>query len=673
MMILQTYQKRIAVFVMVIAMSFGFFAAPVAQAEAEELPVLQKEYSFTNFQSDEDYRALVINLIRQLLAQIAALQASSGNTDNVGGPAQFGLAVGDTVETTDKLSIRLTPAGTLLDVVDKGIQGKITTGPRFVEGRTWWGVEFYRPMSNQSFTSGWVAGDWLNRIDNGAQEDDDKDDPKDDDKDDPSQPVRVQINNINEKVFTPHPHVRFEIEFEVEALTDDVYVLAALSAKDGALQPIVRAGRNSKAEGDMTFALSSSADRDGSFYEVREGDVEDFELVVSFNPKASGFYSMELPKLPYTLGKAGGNVQVIALDGAKTDLAYVEVVTAADEDEDDATRELQPIINELEAQIKLQGREPVAPSKTAREAMSVSELQSIIASLQAQVASNQEEDEDDDMVEEVVVAPEKNHFACNRSEGRGSLDNTEVACYGVWDYGNSFGGDQHMCGQYSRYELGCTIEVPVCESGVAQATRYYSNRQLGSVSSSNIAVIANNLQTTPEVVREEMAGMWEYTCVADSSDEMTGDFWDLDDTFAYVVGVYEGSYPDGVSHSGGFHPQGEVTLTMNRSAGQYEDTMLVLTSYEPVKWKLEGDAAGYVTRVFLSGYYDQEIVGIDDDVEVIYQTYESGSREYFYFYEKDSRDAKELIDYLEEVSGDRNLYPYYGAYSADTINLGLKG
>lgn len=169
----------------------------------------------------------------------------------------------------------------------------------------------------------------------------------------------------------------------------------------------------------------------------------------------------------------------------------------------------------------------------------------------------------------------------------------------------------------------------------------------------------------------------ELDSIADSTDDedtvATRDFWDLDDTFVYGVGVYEGVYPDGDSHSFGYHPQGEITLKMNKRDGQSEDTMLVLTAYEPVQWKLTGDATEYVTRVFLSGYYDQEIIGISPDVEVVHLSHESGDSEYFYPYENNSKNLTELEEYIEDKSGDRAQWYWRGAYSLDAIGLGQKG
>jgi len=152
-------------------------------------------------------------------------------------------------------------------------------------------------------------------------------------------------------------------------------------------------------------------------------------------------------------------------------------------------------------------------------------------------------------------------------------------------------------------------------------------------------------------------------------------FWDIDENDGvYVVGVYEGSYPSGVSHSGNYHPQGEVILNMTKQAGQSLDTMLILTAYEPVLWKLQGDATQYVTRVFLSGYHEQEITGIGPNVEVINLSHEGGDSEYFYAYDRNSNEFKKLQTYLKHKTGKTlDLYHPGSGHSANRINLGQKG
>lgn len=109
-----------------------------------------------------------------------------------------------------------------------------------------------------------------------------------------------------------------------------------------------------------------------------------------------------------------------------------------------------------------------------------------------------------------ATPPEANYFSCDRTAAYGTGN---IACYGMWDYGNSFGGDENMCGSYGMgVNTGCVIDASACQSGSAIATQYYSNRDLGSLSSSNLATIASNLETTSAVAEEEIAGLWEYTC-----------------------------------------------------------------------------------------------------------------------------------------------------------------
>jgi peptidoglycan hydrolase-like protein with peptidoglycan-binding domain len=192
-----------------------------------------------------------------------------------------------------------------------------------------------------------------------------------------------------------------------------------------------------------------------------------------------------------------------------------------------------------------------------------------------------------------------------------------------------------------------------------------SDSKRKSASEQELQAMINNLmqQIAQQQQETELVG-----------DTESRDFWDIEyPTHVYAVGAYEGSYPDGDQHSFRYHPQGEVTLNMNKRSGQSEDTMLILTSYEPVNWKLTGDATEYVTRVFLSGYYDQEITGIGSDVEVVHMSHQSGDREYFYAYDEGSANFRDLREYVEDQS-DEEIYLYWSSdYSLSTVNLGQKG
>ena len=66
--------------------------------------------------------------------------------------------------------------------------------------------------------------------------------------------------------------------------------------------------------------------------------------------------------------------------------------------------------------------------------------------------------------------------------------------------------------------------------------------------------------------------------------------------------------------------------------------ILVLTSYEPVAWKVE-TPRGAVARVIASGYYTQTVEGLDGKVPVTLISYKAGDRDYFYAFRKEA-DAK---------------------------------
>ncbi len=114
------------------------------------------------------------------------------------------------------------------------------------------------------------------------------------------------------------------------------------------------------------------------------------------------------------------------------------------------------------------------------------------------------------------VAPQKNYFACNRSLSPAqTFANGQVACYGMWDYGNDFGGDVNMCGSYNG-STGCNIPVSACASSYGSATKYYSNSALSN-NASKLSEVAANLQVTTSVAKAGIAGLWEYTCSSNDS------------------------------------------------------------------------------------------------------------------------------------------------------------
>jgi len=140
-------------------------------------------------------------------------------------------------------------------------------------------------------------------------------------------------------------------------------------------------------------------------------------------------------------------------------------------------------------------------------------------------------------VESVVVNPPlKNNFACNRSAAVAS-ESGKFACYGVWDYGERFGGDVDMCGAYNQGRLGCEVNAPVCESGKAVAEEYYSNRDLKQMNRVLLQTISNNLQANRTTALDGVAGLWKYSCVEPSSSIVVAELPPVNSLYQSLAGV----------------------------------------------------------------------------------------------------------------------------------------
>lgn len=113
-----------------------------------------------------------------------------------------------------------------------------------------------------------------------------------------------------------------------------------------------------------------------------------------------------------------------------------------------------------------------------------------------------------------AAAPQVNYMDCNNTMGRTAQENGKIGCYGVWDYGNSFGGDKNMCQKsiYGKSTKGCIIETQTCKSGYASATRRFTPANL-DINGRKLRVLAKNLKTDIYTLRDEMVTVWEYTCM----------------------------------------------------------------------------------------------------------------------------------------------------------------
>jgi hypothetical protein len=108
-----------------------------------------------------------------------------------------------------------------------------------------------------------------------------------------------------------------------------------------------------------------------------------------------------------------------------------------------------------------------------------------------------------------TTTPNRNAFGCGRTLVGGTYANGVVGCYGMWDYGDVFGGDHYMCGSYGEGKIGCQIKTNVCTSGYAKATAYYAGADL---TATKLNTISARLNTTSDVAKNGIAGLWEYSC-----------------------------------------------------------------------------------------------------------------------------------------------------------------
>ena len=122
------------------------------------------------------------------------------------------------------------------------------------------------------------------------------------------------------------------------------------------------------------------------------------------------------------------------------------------------------------------------------------------------------EEEEEEREEEISV-PNKNYQACDRSLGT-KKENGQYACYGTWDYGNDFGGDNDMCGSYGSGTTGCEISAPVCDSNVAKAMQHY---KISSQSDEMVTKLAELFHVNIPSLKDGMKEVWRYECVAPGS------------------------------------------------------------------------------------------------------------------------------------------------------------
>jgi hypothetical protein len=101
----------------------------------------------------------------------------------------------------------------------------------------------------------------------------------------------------------------FTLEFSVTAFEEDFYMPMTVgrntiaSTTQGFVYTI-QSGGASVSTGTSTDDITSTADDDGTYFVVREGDTEEFTIEISYDPASAGFYRAALTGIQYDADSA---------------------------------------------------------------------------------------------------------------------------------------------------------------------------------------------------------------------------------------------------------------------------------------------------------------------------------------------------------------------------------
>ncbi len=131
-----------------------------------------------------------------------------------------------------------------------------------------------------------------------------------------------------------------------------------------------------------------------------------------------------------------------------------------------------------------------------------------------------------DPVPAIEPAPKVNAANCAGTLLGSNLPGGAFACLGLWDFSDSFGQDQNMCGgagsAYTAPALHCRVPAAACASGFATATSMRNiypawdslTDGVDLASDAEVAAYANILNSSPQVLRRELIRVWNYSCEA---------------------------------------------------------------------------------------------------------------------------------------------------------------
>lgn len=129
----------------------------------------------------------------------------------------------------------------------------------------------------------------------------------------------------------------------------------------------------------------------------------------------------------------------------------------------------------------------------------------------------------------------------------------------------------------------------------------------------------------------------------------------------HIIGVYETRS----DHSGGYHPTGKAYVHVSGSAEN--PVNLVLSSYEPTEWILDGVGLSFVQSVSVSSYYASTAIGIDSSKVHITNL---GSYGYAWPSSEGGSNTPALVRAVESLYG-APIATFSGVYRATDFSVAL--
>lgn len=125
----------------------------------------------------------------------------------------------------------------------------------------------------------------------------------------------------------------------------------------------------------------------------------------------------------------------------------------------------------------------------------------------------------------------------------------------------------------------------------------------------------------------------------------------------HLIGIYEARG----DHSIHYRPVGEVTVKV---AKQKKPIILALSAYEPVTWKIQPEPGAAISQIILNGYYDQQVVGVENIPIQKYSDEATGQSLGNFIYQWDAskvQSPNSLVSKLEQLTGSK-LTSFQGCY-----------